>query len=376
MINPEDKKWEGIYGVYFKKNDHNTFIGFYNETMSGICTPSGWINECGRICQVRWIYNPDNVVTERDNETCNASKPTITVNEKDGDKKVTNGIFIKTCKECLFDDCKKYWVYNVSATNITKDWHLKKEYTKPEYEGKTGAIDFPYSLTGGDAKYFNNTPTEKLGNYITTPDLNKFFGNSISDKKYRYVNTDTQFLITNENYFSTEQDLVNQLLGDFISCTGPENIVFPHNGKFAKILKNSIAVGEVIANWSKNNFDTKAPYGWSMDLRGEINVDVNSGLTSLEHFLGSVGIRINTQDRSNVKFEIFNITSFTSGFLIKDLPLVNKLVDSPNSTVRDWTKKYTYSNISQYVSFTLTPSEINNLIDRFCNGTSCKTYKP
>ena len=57
-----------------------------------------------------------------------------------------------------------------------------------------------------------------------------------------------------------------------------------------------------------------------MDLRGEINVDVNSGLTSLEHFLGSVGIRINTQDRNNVKFEIFNITSFTSGFLIKDLP--------------------------------------------------------
>ena len=51
MINPEDKKWEGIYGVYFKKNDHNTFIGFYSETMSGICTPSGYTLDCKPLCK-------------------------------------------------------------------------------------------------------------------------------------------------------------------------------------------------------------------------------------------------------------------------------------------------------------------------------------
>ena len=53
--NPEDKKWEGIYGVYFKKNDHNTFIGFYNETMSGICTPSGYFLNCNPMCKERWL---------------------------------------------------------------------------------------------------------------------------------------------------------------------------------------------------------------------------------------------------------------------------------------------------------------------------------
>jgi hypothetical protein len=135
------------------------------------------------------------------------------------------------------------------------------------------------------------------------------------------------------------------------------------------------AVGEALSEWSEKNFKDNT-YRWQMDLRGEINVDVNSGLTSLEHFLGSVGIRINTQDRNNVKFEIFNVTSFTSGFLIKDLPLINKLVDSPNSTVRNSSNKYTYSNISQYVSFSLTPTEINKLINQFCNGADCKTYKP
>ncbi|MER0442502.1 DUF3289 family protein, partial [Emticicia sp. W12TSBA100-4] len=53
--NPEDKKWEGIYGVYFKKNDHNSFIGFYNETMIGICTPSGYTLNCNPMCKERWL---------------------------------------------------------------------------------------------------------------------------------------------------------------------------------------------------------------------------------------------------------------------------------------------------------------------------------
>lgn len=61
--NPEDKKWEGIYGIYFKKNNHNTFIGFYNETISGICTPSDYTIDCNSLCQERFlpefIYNTD-----------------------------------------------------------------------------------------------------------------------------------------------------------------------------------------------------------------------------------------------------------------------------------------------------------------------------
>ena len=67
---------------------------------------------------------------------------------------------------------------------------------------------------------------------------------------------------------------------------GPENIVFPENGKFSTELKSSIAVGETLLSWSKSNYKDGV-YRWGMDLRGEINVDVHSGFTSLEHFIGS-----------------------------------------------------------------------------------------
>jgi hypothetical protein len=53
--NPEDKQWEGTYGVYFLKNDHNTFVGFYNETVSGPCLPSGYTINCNTLCKERWL---------------------------------------------------------------------------------------------------------------------------------------------------------------------------------------------------------------------------------------------------------------------------------------------------------------------------------
>ena len=34
--NPEDKQWEGEYAIYFLENNHDTFVGFYNLTMSGL----------------------------------------------------------------------------------------------------------------------------------------------------------------------------------------------------------------------------------------------------------------------------------------------------------------------------------------------------
>ncbi|GAB3960586.1 hypothetical protein GCM10028805_58160 [Spirosoma harenae] len=307
---------------------------------------------------------------------CSAPKPTISSNQINEDRQITQGT---TCRGCIAGDCSKYWVYFNNATNLQTNWYERADYTSADYRGKTWAIDGPYALTGGDEKYFRNSATRWLGNYVT-PDADKFFGNnptreSSSQGKFRFVITNTQFLLSNENSFATEQDLVNQLLGDFIHDIGPENIVFPHNGKFANILKKSIPIGDVITRWSQSNFDTRNVFGWAMDLRGEINVDVASGLTSLEHFMGSVAVRINMQDRQNVKFEVFNITSFTSGYLTKDLPIIGHFVDSPNSTVRS-SEKHTYSNTSQYVSFTLTPSEINSIIRKFCPGTNCRNYNP
>lgn len=309
--------------------------------------------------------------------SCNAVKPTIPGLENE--KAITKGTVSLYCIGCATQSCSKYWVYFGSASNLKPNWYLKEQYISPDFKGKTWAIDAPYGLTGGNEKFFRSSSTETLGDYINV-DQSKFFGNNpeqegVRSGKRRYVNTDSQFLLKNENYFKTEQDLVNQILGDFIYCTGPENIVFPENGKFANILKKSIATGDIISRWASNDFNTSKTYFWGMDLRGEINVDVASGLTSLEHFMGSMAIRINNKDRNNVKFELFNITSFTSGYLTKDLPIIGSLVNSPNSIVRD-SKKQAYSNISQYVSFTLTPSEINQVIRRFCTKSNCKTYYP
>ena len=53
--NPEDQKWEGEYRIYFKKNDHNAFIGFYSLDMSGPCTYSKYTEDCKPLCQERWL---------------------------------------------------------------------------------------------------------------------------------------------------------------------------------------------------------------------------------------------------------------------------------------------------------------------------------
>ena len=56
-----------------------------------------------------------------------------------------------------------------------------------------------------------------------------------------------------ENVFANDRQLVNHLLGNFIYGKGPENIVFPENGKFSNMLKGSIAVGETLVKWRNEN---------------------------------------------------------------------------------------------------------------------------
>ena len=56
--NPEDKKWEGIYGVYFKKNDYDSFAGFYKENAL-LCTHSAYTKDCIPLCQEGFL--PQNI---------------------------------------------------------------------------------------------------------------------------------------------------------------------------------------------------------------------------------------------------------------------------------------------------------------------------
>lgn len=112
---------------------------------------------------------------------------------------------------------------------------------------------------------------------------------------------------------------------------------------------------------------TNRNYGWHMDLRGEINIDANSGFTSLEHFLGSVAVKIAKVDEQTIKLEIFNVTSLASGDINKDVFGFKGL----KSTVRDGTThmQTDHSNISQYFNLTISTSEANKLIQQFSAGS-------
>jgi len=261
-----------------------------------------------------------------------------------------------------------YTPYQFSGNSPVKFVDLDgKEPAEPDeldYKGKTWATDKPYQWTGGDSKYGSSEPTNNLGKYESNVDLSKFITNPTTSKYKTYVNTSTQFLLTNEKAFKDEHDLVNHLLGDFIWGKGPENVVFPHNGIFSTALKNSTAVGNSLLRWARDGFKETETFQWQDKLPGEIDMTVRSGLTSLEHFLGSVTVRITKTDAERVNVEVFNITSMTSGYLTKALPIVSWFVTPPTSVIRNsGSSQLTYSNISQYFSFDMSTSEAEKLIN-------------
>lgn len=104
-----------------------------------------------------------------------------------------------------------------------------------------------------------------------------------------------------------------------------------------------------------------------MDLKGEINVDINSGFTSLEHFIGSAAVKISQVDANNIQIQIFNVTSLTSGDLNKDAPIVKWFTTPLKSAVRDPGSgtQQDHSDISQHFSLTISKTEADKLINKF-----------
>ncbi|NUY82715.1 hypothetical protein HUK80_17565 [Flavobacterium sp. MAH-1] len=273
-----------------------------------------------------------------------------------------------------------YTPYQFSGNRVVDMVELEglepDEPDQAKYKYKTFAIDGPYVLTGGDELYQQNKELLDVENRVSNTDESIFFGNNRNDPMQRYVNTDNIYIMSNttENKIKDENAMVNILLGNFIWGEGPENIVFPKNGKFSGLMKNSIAVGESLIKWDRKG-QSDGIFAWSMGARNEINTDIKSGFLSLEHFMGSVSVRIGKVDSDNILVEIFNVTSFTSGNLTKDIPFVNWFVDSPMSTVREpydvypyLTEQRTYSNTSQYFSFTMNKKEYTNKIRQYGYG--------
>ncbi|MBN9400963.1 MAG: hypothetical protein J0I17_12360, partial ['Candidatus Kapabacteria' thiocyanatum] len=222
---------------------------------------------------------------------------------------------------------------------------------------RTFAIDGAYQGTGGDKAFFNSKPITGAEMTPASPDV--FFGNDRTEGQGRYV-TGGSVTVVDESTFNSEKELVNGLLGNFIWGHGSESYAFPENGKAASYLRGSIMVGEGLAKWNRNG-RKNSEYPWVMDFRGEINVDVRSGLYSLEHFIGSARLRITTVNADQVRVEIFNVTSLSSGDLAKEggfSPLMSVPRQGDNLHAD-------YSNVSQYFNMTFTMSQVNGLLKKY-----------
>lgn len=236
-------------------------------------------------------------------------------------------------------------------------------------------IHGPYWATGGDKSYFSTSETQSKGYYENNVDANKFIGYKGA------VNKNSQFFRYDES--SSENQLVNNLLGDFVWGNGPENTVFKHNGKYSNLMKESVAVGESLAKFSYDmekgsSEGISQTYSWANDARGEVNVNVASGPLSLAHFVGSCQLKVTSfSNTDEIMVEIFNVTSLTSGDFIKDIT-PDKLVKPLKSTVRngnDNKSQTEYSNTSQYFSFTMSRKDFNAKVKQYASSKTAHKQK-
>jgi hypothetical protein len=187
-------------------------------------------------------------------------------------------------------------------------------------DSQRGAIDNIYKCTGGDEKFDKQPLPKQIGDYSEKVDKSSFVMNPVDDKYKRKVNENSQFLIKDESKFPNDKALINFLLGNFAWGEGPENYVFPTDGKFAKSLSNSYLVDNALIAWSKDGAkDDFAMWNGMGIYRQQRAFWDNLGVLNLENFLGSAGVKINKIDDKQIMITIFNTTSLTSGDLTKHL---------------------------------------------------------
>ena len=160
------------------------------------------------------------------------------------------------------------------------------------------------------------------------------------------------------------------LLKDFVTGTGFENVEFPCNGPTSNSLRTSHMVRDALSKFKEMNFCDmrrgKDPMGISMlctggDLYAENGISIITHFTfyNPETFIGSAFVSITPiKDNSEVLVEIFNVTSITSGDLMKHSPWNSY----PKSCVRDPNKITPYGNISQSYSFTMSMEDAIGIV--------------
>jgi RHS repeat-associated protein len=226
----------------------------------------------------------------------------------------------------------------------------------------------PYNLSGGE-DVFNKQPNlDAIGtNTMVEPGV---IHDLLAEKSesattfHEYTNTNTAFIIS-PNAKGTDAGWINLMLGNYMWGQGYENWVFPENGSVTPEMKNSNIVAKALMSLGgSSNFHSKMEY--TADDQAENLFRYKTPL-SMENFVGSADTYLKVNNDRTISVSVFNVTSITSGDLLKHLPMfswpVSVVRDKPGySADRGLTP---WSNTSQTFNFTLNQNEAAQLISNY-----------
>jgi hypothetical protein len=120
-------------------------------------------------------------------------------------------------------------------------------------------------------------------------------------------------------------------------------------------MKDAGIVGDAMDSWYALNQGRDNLVGGMAEFSGNKYMPgafISKGMFHPESFVGSSTVKISPISKDQVLVQIFNVTSLTSGDLLKDLPWNNhttSVVRDPNAPKA----KNKYGNMSQTYQFTL-----------------------
>lgn len=165
-----------------------------------------------------------------------------------------------------------------------------------------------------------------------------------------WVNQQGAFIVDEsdaDQYGNYATHVVNTMMQNFIYGKGPENYIFPENGVISSKMLRSDIVQYALEDF-KNGENVSKQYNFK---GGELhrNLMNNSTPFNVDGFVGSGTITM-VRSENDIKIEIFNMTSNSSGALTAKPPHPGALIfDIPKSYVRDNNNdsKTHFGNISQ-----------------------------
>ncbi len=242
-----------------------------------------------------------------------------------------------------------------------------EQFINPEWQDERDpsiVVKYLYTFSGGDALYYQwRDSILAMGRKekATFLPYNTDAPESDARKQNLFVNKREFFHFPDIQI--TDKALINFLLGNFIYGEGPENIIFTKNGVVSHRVLGSDMVNNAMLEWYRlnrkaiRNNDTAQirniharVYRFGYQNAFSEFFDHGLSIYNIPGFIGSAKISVYLSKNNILHIEVFNITSLSSGDLLK-LGIWNRPVQS--LTRDDSGRKQPYTNISQHFSVSI-----------------------